>query len=174
MKIRIVMLVIILAAVGAVLIGKNSKVSQQAGPSVPEVQYQAEAFTLPDLAGQNLSLESFQGKPVVLNFWATWCPPCQEETPDLVAFYEQNKDQLGVIGVNVTAQDEVDKVKTFIEKYSVTYPVVLDEKGAVSKTYRIQALPTTFILNDKGTIVYKKLGAVTSEELKRVLQPLLP
>ncbi|MBO8165494.1 MAG: TlpA family protein disulfide reductase [Brevibacillus sp.] len=141
--------------------------------AAPEVNYRAGSFELTDLNDRLIRLEEFRGQPVVLNFWASWCLPCRTETPDLVALHEKYSGRVSFIGVNVTHKDALDDVQRFVGDYSITYPVALDRSGAVSKQYRIAAMPTSFVLNGDGVIVYKKIGVVSRRELERVLEPLL-
>ncbi|WP_176560188.1 TlpA family protein disulfide reductase [Brevibacillus dissolubilis] len=173
MKIRTVLILVVLfAAVLFAMMKQNpAPESDQAFPTLPEVNYQAPVFELNDLMGKPFALT--KGKPVLLNFWATWCPPCKAETPDLVAVSEAYGDQVTFIGVNVTTQDTMEDVRRFAADYQVSYPIVLDETGEVTKQYRVSAMPTSFVLDAQGVIVYKKVGPMTAAEMKRIIDPLL-
>ncbi|MGC5328592.1 TlpA family protein disulfide reductase [Brevibacillus sp. SYSU BS000544] len=140
---------------------------------IPEVNYKAPAFTLPALYGQEVSLEQYKGKPVFINFWASWCPPCRMETPDLTTLYEKYKNRIGFIGVNVTAQDDLENVNDFVNEFHVTFPIALDHSGEVSKQYKIIAMPTSYIVDKNGVIVFKKTGVVTKPEIEQVLERIL-
>ncbi|MCE5287041.1 MAG: TlpA family protein disulfide reductase [Pelosinus sp.] len=124
-------------------------------------------FTLRTLDGQMVNLSDFRGKKVILNFWATWCPPCKAEVPEFEKFYqEQQSDNIEIIAVDITDQEKSkEDVADFIKAYGITYPVVLDEKGTAASTYRISAIPTTYILDAQGIIRQKVTGAMSSQAL---------
>lgn len=117
-----------------------------------------QGFPAPDFEilrpdGSTLHLADFQGQVVVLNFWASWCPPCQTETPVLEGVYQQYQSQnVVILGVNTTYQDDPAQVDQFLTAQAVTYPIGMDPTGAVSRSYLISALPTTFILDQQGII----------------------
>lgn len=125
-----------------------------------EVGQQAPDFTLSTLEGERLSLSQYQGKPVVINFWASWCPPCRDEFPELVSF--EKATNIPVVGVNVTKNERRGKedVEAFLDEYPVDFPILLDEEAAVEQRYRVVALPTTYVLDAKGIIVAKQTGPV--------------
>ncbi len=116
-------------------------------------------FTLTTTDGQTVSLTDFKGKPVLLNFWATWCPPCRAETPDLQATHREIGDKLTIIGVNMTSQDGGD-VTAFMREFGVTYPVVLDSNGDAARAYNILGLPTSVFIDRNGIISEVFTGAV--------------
>ena len=129
-------------------------------------------FTLKDLSNKDVSLSDFEGKVIILNFFATWCPPCRHEVPDFVELYnEYNDDGLVIIGV---AQDRegVSAVKPFAEKNNITYPVLIDD-GSASKLYGpIRAIPTTLIIDREGNIANKFIGfrekSIFESEIKKL------
>jgi thiol-disulfide isomerase/thioredoxin len=121
----------------------------------------APAFTVTDLDGREVSTASLRGKVVVINFWATWCPPCRAEIPDLVALQEKYKDTLQIIGVS---EDEggIDGVKRFAAQHKINYPVVMTTP-AIEKVFPgISALPTSFILDRESRVVQKHVGMLTA------------
>lgn len=131
-----------------------------------EVGQQAPNFTLKTLEGEPLTLSQYQGKPVVINFWASWCPPCRDEFPELVSFEETTA--IPVLGINVTKNERRGKkdVEAFLEEYPVEFPVLLDEEATVEQQYRVVALPTTYVLDENGIIVAKKTGPVDEAWLR--------
>jgi thiol-disulfide isomerase/thioredoxin len=131
------------AAVGSVKLLKER-------PEIPP-------FTAPDLDGKPVSLAALRGKVVIVNFWATWCPPCREEIPDLIALQSKYKDQVQVIGV---AQDSgsVEDVRTFAAKHGMNYPTVLSTPEIEKLFPGIYALPTSFILDREGHLAQKHIG----------------
>jgi cytochrome c biogenesis protein CcmG, thiol:disulfide interchange protein DsbE len=121
--------------------------------TVPQVGFMAPAFTLTDLDGQNVNLSDHLGKVVVLNFWASWCPPCRAEMPAIQQVYQDFQDQgLVVLAVNVANQDTMTAMLTFLGSFEHTFPILLDENGAVNRLYAVSSLPTTFFIDREGMI----------------------
>jgi thiol-disulfide isomerase/thioredoxin len=114
-------------------------------------------FALPDLAGNEVKLSDYAGKVVVLDLWATWCPPCRQEIPFLVELFEQNKDD-GLVVVGVGLDDGgADVLRPFVQQQGVTYTILVGNRQ-VGQTYQLQGIPTTFILDRSGRIAEKHLG----------------
>lgn len=121
--------------------------------TAPRISYHAPQFTLTDLNGEKADLQTVvNGNRVTLvNFWATWCPPCRAEIPELVKFYNQYKTR-GVALLAVNLQESRETVKAFAKKTGMRFPVLLDSSGKVAETYQVYAIPTTFILDRHGVI----------------------
>lgn len=167
---RVFLLVILVFIVILTVIAKGERTPQQV-PTLPEINNQAPSFKLDNLEGQAISLTSYRGKPVFINFWASWCPPCQAETPDLIDLYKKYHEKVGFVGINVTTQDRIEDVRAFVDDFHVNFPILLDMSGEISKTYRVTAMPTSFILNGDGVIIYKKIGPMTALEFERIINP---
>jgi len=139
-----------------------------AGTAVFASQFEnqpAPAFSLTDLAGKTLTLAEMKGKIVVLNFWATWCPPCRAEIPDFVEFYERNKaGGLEIIGVSV---DEMTtrELLPFARKNNMSYPVALVTEKILKSYGPIEAIPTTFVIDKKGIIRHVQVGMMDKATL---------
>ena len=129
----------------------------------------APTFKLKDLAGTDVAVEA-KGKPYIINFWATWCPPCQAEIPDLAAFHAAHKDTVDFYAVNL--QEDAQPVQKFMAERKVELPVVLDTQGAAANLYGVRAIPTTVVVDRDGKIAYRKTGGVTKEELEDVISKL--
>jgi len=131
--------------------------------SAPEVGKRAPEFRLASLDGKERALTDFRGRVVVLNFWATWCPPCREEMPTLQHVYHQ-MHEVGVVIVGVNLGDPPSKVKEFVEETGVEFPILLDTHGKVAQEYRVRALPLTFWIDSSGVIRDITIGGPMPEE----------
>lgn len=152
----------------------NSATSQPVSKS-PLVGKAAPNFSLKTLDQKSsISLHQFLGKKIVLiNAWASWCYPCQQETPDLIAMSKKYAGKVQFVGVNMTSDDSVSDAKNFVHKYGITYPVLLDSKGAFSHDYQIIGYPTTFILDPNGTIVNVHIGILTKDQIQQLINQAL-
>ena len=143
-------------------------------PEPPPGGKPAPSFTLQDLKGNQISLSDFKGKVVVLDFWATWCPPCVKEIPHFIELYEQYKDKgFAMVGISLDYQG-ISVVKSFARKYQVNYPILMTD-GQVDKAYGgITSIPTTFVIDSAGNIRQKYVGyrdkAVFEADIKALLE----
>jgi peroxiredoxin len=124
-------------------------------------------FTLVDLSGKSWTLKELKGKVVMLNFWATWCPPCRKEMPDLEALYKQFSPQ-GLVTLGIS-DDDPDKVRAFIQKQGTTYPVLLDPGSKVNKLLHIEGIPKTFVYDREGKIVAQSIDMRTRGQFLEML-----
>ena len=160
---------LLLIALVWVLTGRNA---QPGLPPVAETRKPAPAFALPGLHGETVRLNDYRGKVVLVNFWGTWCVPCKEETPALAAVYRKLQDQgLIIIGVDLRNQERPGPdgdadVRDFTERYGVTYPIALDVAGETARAFQIYPLPTSFVVDQNGTIRYVRVGQITAEEVE--------
>jgi thiol-disulfide isomerase/thioredoxin len=127
----------------------------------------ADNFTLIDAAGKSHSLAGYRGKWLIVNFWATWCPPCLEEIPDLVAIKESRKD-LEVIGIAMEFQD-AKQVMQFADGMFVNYPIVLGDRKISESIGRVDGLPTTFIYDPQGRLAERRVGKITRKQIERLI-----
>lgn len=135
---------------------------------------EAPDFTIKDLSGRMVALSSFRGKPILLNFWATWCPYCREERPQLDFLHERYKDK-GLVIIAVSIDRSVAKVKRYLEKIPADYVVLIDEETEVARTYGVFALPTSFLIDREGKIRHKFMGMRkwTDEASKELIEEFL-
>jgi peroxiredoxin len=124
-------------------------------------------FTLADLDGKTWTLSGLRGKVVVVNFWATWCPPCRKEMPDLETLYNRFKGQ-GLIVLAISSED-ASKVKPFIAAGSFTYPILLDPGGKVNDLYQIEGIPRTFVYDREGKLVAQSIDMRTQKQFLEML-----
>jgi peroxiredoxin len=127
-------------------------------------------FELNTLDGRTIKLSDYRGKKVILNFWATWCPPCKAEMPHMQSFYEDYNDQgIEILAVNLTNMDKgVEEVQKFVEEYGLTFSIPLDEAGNAGTTYQAFTIPTTYILDEKGVITKKIVGPMDEKMMKEL------
>lgn len=136
-------------------------------------QAKARNFRMERLNGESFSLEDQEGKVVLLNIWATWCAPCREETPDLVELYNKYKDQdFMIVGVSTDKQGP-SVVKPFVEKYDVSYPIVIDDGTVMEKYGPTMGIPTSYIIGKDGNLKYFAVGALTNKELEPRIKKLI-
>jgi len=131
---------------------------------------EAPDFELTALDGKTVKLSDYRGKKVILNFWATWCPPCKAEMPHMQNFYEENKDKgVEILAVNLTNMDKgVDEVQKFVKEYGLTFTIPLDEEGVAGTTYQAFTIPTSYILDENGVITKKIVGPMDENMMKEL------
>ena len=141
-------------------------------PPAPAVGHPAPDFTLTTTAGETFSLADLRGKPVVLNFWATWCPPCRAELPELEAASKRLTGQVAIIGVNQA--EPLAQVRDFAAQLSLTFSIPLDENANASRLYRVRSLPTTFFIDREGIIRQMQIGALNEATMKQLVETIYP
>ncbi len=117
----------------------------------------ARNFDLPDMDGKRHRLSDYRGRPVIVNFWATWCPPCREELPSMNRAWAQvQKDGIMMLAINVGESEDV--IFPFMADYPIDFPVLLDQDGVTIRRWPVRGLPTTFVIDPDGRIVYQAIG----------------
>lgn len=131
-------------------------------------------FTLPMLNGGTFDASEQNGKVLLVNFWATWCAPCREEIPDLIALHEELKDEdFAVIGITVDT-DGIELVQKFADQMQINYPILLDATSEVAESFGgVYALPTTFVVDKQGTITHRTMGLFPVDSVKDQLITLI-
>ncbi len=149
--------------------------SSKSAPVAPVIGGKAPDFTLRDINGKTVSLRDLRGKVVLLEFWATWCPPCRRSIPEMEALSRKffNRDVV-LVGVNVDGGDSFDAVKNFVNQYNMTYTVLVDN-GEASRKYQVSSIPAIYLLDKNQKIVKRYLGFSPGlgEELSRQIEALL-
>jgi len=126
-------------------------------------------FELKTLTGETVKLSDLKGKKVMLNFWATWCPPCKAEMPEMEQFFKEDHKDLEILAVNIDPQLDV---KGFADQNGITFPILLDEKDEVNAKYHIISIPTTYFIDSQGIIQDKFTGAMPLEAMQQYTQDL--
>jgi peroxiredoxin len=170
-------LVIVLGGIW-IIFSQTMRADSPAGAAASDLEpapiagHPAPDFELQTLEGETLRLSDYQGQPVLVNFWATWCGPCRAEFPDFQEAYVNNADDLVIIGVNNTAADQVNLVEDFVAEMGATFPIVLDEKGQTVETYKVLGLPTTVFVDRDGIISEVFTGPINKAYIEAKLSEL--
>jgi len=133
----------------------------------------APEFTLPDLEGNQIELSSMKGKVLILDFWATWCPPCKEEVPHLVSLQSKYRDQgLQIVGLSLD-KEGASKVKPFADEHDVNYTMLIANDETAKSYGGVSMIPTTFLVDRNGVVVKRFIGYTTPEAFEEAILPLL-
>jgi len=168
---RTIVLAVLLVAVVYALFSNFTKDNEiyKSGDEAPN-------FALAQISKNNetdvINLESLRGKGVMLNFWATYCEPCEAEMPFMESLYPKYKDDIEIVAVSLDLNDLV--IHRFIDKYDLTFPVVHDKKSEVMDLYKVGPIPSTFFINPDGEIVNKVSGPLTLDQLEEQFNDILP
>ena len=162
-------ILVLLAGLAWILVSADTKGASTAGHiPAPQKGFLAPDFTLATPKGDKVTLSGLRGKAVLVNIWATWCPPCRAEMPDIERFYQQYKSSgLVVLGIDATNQDSPLQIVPFVNEYSLSFPILLDEVGDVGQKYELRSLPSTYFINRDGTIAAVVIGGPMSDALLR-------
>ena len=166
---RILFTFILLGGLAWILVNADHAGTTTAGDiSAPREGFLAPDFTLQTINGETVTLSDLRGQAVLINLWATWCPPCRAEMPAIQKLYGEYKDQgFVVLAVNMTYQDTSTAILPFIQEYALTFPVLLEETGNVASNYELRSLPSSFFINRDGFIQEVVIGGPMSEALLR-------
>lgn len=144
---------------------KTVEIGLQEGNKAPE-------FQLKTLNSTDVKLSDLQGKKVILNFWATWCPPCKAEIPHMQDFYEsKDKTEVEILAVNLTTSEKnPENIKEFLKERNVTFPILLDEDGEVADQYRAMTIPTSYLIDSKGIVRKKIVGPMDKDMMNQLIE----
>ncbi|AXI08361.1 redoxin domain-containing protein [Oceanobacillus sp. 143] len=165
---KIIIMIIFVTCISCIGFTDLSNADDTVGTEIGNI---APDFEIQSLDGERVKLKDLRGKRVMLNFWATWCPPCRVEMPDMQKLHE-NEDII-VLAVNLTDSEmSQNDITTFVNEFGLTFPVGLDKSGEISKLYKINPIPTTFMIDSDGIIRFKLFGAMSynmmTEELEKM------
>lgn len=166
--------VMILSTALAMYINKtHSPVKTETREAVPLAGFKAPSFSLKDLAGgKTYHINIGMDKPVILNFWASWCPPCRNEAPEFAALYQEYHNDINIYAVNMTHSDQLSDVKAFAKRFHYLFPILLDPKGNVSQAYWVKTVPTTLLISKQGLILDRHTGYISKNELNNDIKKL--
>lgn len=139
----------------------NLEVGLQEGQLAPD-------FELEELGGQDVKLDDYRGQVVLIHFWATWCGYCRTEFPEIQRSYEGNREK-GFVVLAINVQDRRESVETYAQELGLTFPVLLDPLGRASGSYKARGLPTSYLIDQEGVIVLKKVGPLGQATIERAL-----
>ena len=160
-----------LVVAGLLLTHENAK-NEPSSKSSSDAKELVPNFTLKLMSGGSFNSSDYKGKPILVNFFASWCLPCREEMPVLEKIVHEYEPK-GVVFLGIAVDDTEVKMKDFIEKYGVTFPVGLDKTATIQKSFGIYGIPTTYFIDKQGGINYFHSGSVTEELLHHELDKLL-
>lgn len=166
---RTLYITILAAALAWTFVGADQAGTSTAGEiPAPREGFLAPDFTLKTPDGESITLSELRGQAVLVNLWATWCPPCRAEMPAMQKMYGEYKERgFVVLAVNTTYQDDPSAVVPFTQKYGLTFPILLDETGVVAEKYELRSLPSSFFIDRNGIIQEVVIGGPMSEALLR-------
>ncbi|MBR5598284.1 MAG: TlpA family protein disulfide reductase [Lachnospiraceae bacterium] len=150
-------------------VNTNDTSTNNSSNSSDDTLFQAPDFTVYDLEGNEVHLKDFFGKPIIVNFWASWCGPCKMEMPDFHTAYLDYKDEITFLMVNMTdgSRETVEIASSFINNSDYTFPVYFDTAYNAAITYSVSSLPTTYFLNEKGELIAHAKGAIDANTLQK-------
>jgi thiol-disulfide isomerase/thioredoxin len=155
-------------------ISRRSDALAQQAEELPKVGFKAPNFSLQSLDGKTYEMPTPNNKPVVVNFWASWCGPCRLEAPELVKIYKKYQGNIEIYAVNLTSQDSPKEAKAFADSFGFTFPILLDNNKnfQVSDLYQVQAIPTTYFIDKNGMIIDKIAGYTDPQTLEKKFRDL--
>ena len=169
MQRRIVYFIILILGFAWILISADRSGTSTAGQiPAPQQGFLAPDFELKTPEGEIVELSDLRGQPVLVNLWATWCPPCRAEMRSIEKVYQAYKDQgFTVLAVNMTYQDDPSAVMPFVNEQGLTFPILLDETSQMAKAYQLRSLPSSYFIRRDGVINEVVIGGPMAEALLR-------
>jgi len=157
---------------GSAISSQAVRVTASASGVAPRVGKEAPDFQVTGTDGQPYQLSQFRGQPVWLSFWATWCPPCRAENPDIQSVYEANRDQ-GLVVLALSIGEDGDTVRNYASRVGLTYTMGLDQTTEVAALYRIAGIPTHFFIDRNGIIREWRIGGLSKKVMEKKVQEIV-
>lgn len=166
---RILYVVLLFAGLAWIFFSADrAGVSTSGAIPAPRQGFLAPDFTLTTLDGESYTVSELRGQAILINLWATWCPPCRAEMPAIQKLYDEYKDQgFVLLAVNMTYQDDLFAIEPFMQDYGLSFPILLDETGDVARKYELRSLPSSFFVDRDGLIQEVVIGGPMAEALLR-------
>jgi cytochrome c biogenesis protein CcmG, thiol:disulfide interchange protein DsbE len=165
---RIILYILILIAGASWIVLSADSTGTAPKISAPQAGFSAPDFTLHTPSGESYTLSELRGQAVLVNLWATWCPPCRAEMPTIEKLYQEYKNRgFIVLAVDMTYQDDPFAIGPFTQEHNLTFPILLDETGEVASAFQLRSLPSSYFINRAGTITEVVIGGPMSEALLR-------
>ncbi|WP_028562503.1 TlpA family protein disulfide reductase [Paenibacillus pinihumi] len=139
----------------------------------PKPGFTAPAFELPALDEQNYAVGGQKKKLLMLNFWASWCGPCELEAPDLVELHNKYEKQMDLYAVNATSYDKERQARQFVDDFELNFPILMDRDGIATKLYKISTFPTTLLIDENGVVMERIVGVIPREQWEKRIEALI-
>jgi cytochrome c biogenesis protein CcmG/thiol:disulfide interchange protein DsbE len=151
--------------------GKGGFSTNEIGQLMPLTPRPASEFRITLYSGQDVSPSELRGRPVVINFWASWCPPCKVEAPAFERGYQRYHDRVNFLGINIW--DRPDEAQKFLKSFNLTYPNGSNDKGDIPIEYGLTGIPETYFVNKDGVLTHRWIGPITDAQLTTILEQIL-
>ncbi|REE84371.1 thiol-disulfide isomerase/thioredoxin [Paenibacillus taihuensis] len=172
MKRSIVLIVIVLALAGAAIYqnkGKHNEALAASSDMLPKPGYTAPTLQLPNLDEKPQNIGGKRDKLLLLNFWASWCGPCELEAPDLQALSEKYNDKLELYGVNATSMDKERQAREFVDQQKFTFPILMDRDGKATDLYKVNQFPTSLLIDSNGIVRERVTGVISKSKWEALI-----
>ncbi len=174
---RLILILILVFAVNTFSNSKTTlKIKDNSSVNVFEINKEGDKapnFSLKSVKGKTVKLSDYKGKIVIVDFWATWCPPCRKGIPDLVSIQKKFKKDVVIIGISLDAEKTIKDVPAFVKNYKINYPILYGDEKVVVDYGGIQSIPTAFVIDRKGNIVDSHIGLADKDTYINKIKELL-
>jgi cytochrome c biogenesis protein CcmG/thiol:disulfide interchange protein DsbE len=154
-------------------IDKEKPAAAESAVAKPKDGYAAPEFKLPDLKDQTVQVGGAKDKLTFINFWASWCGPCELEMPDLQQLHDKYGDRLDVYGVNATNYDRERQARSFVDEHELTFPILMDRDGEVVALYKVAQFPTSLLIDQNGIVRKRVTGVIPKEQWIMAIEAIL-